>query len=66
VALPDDMPEVEARLGRIESRREELASVAAELTREVQAHVQGLESDRKAFREMLREANAAWTWRSAQ
>ena len=49
------MPDVEARLDRIDSNIQQLASITGELVREVRALVQGAAADRVAFRETLRE-----------
>jgi chromosome segregation ATPase len=49
------MPEVQARLDRIESHIERLASITGELARDVRTLVEGLASDRVAFRETLRD-----------
>lgn len=49
------MPDVEARLDRIEQNIERLAGVTGEMAGEVRALVQGLAADRTAFRETLRE-----------
>jgi chromosome segregation ATPase len=49
------MPEIEPRLDRIESHIERLVGVTAEVAREVRSLVQGLASDRVAFRETLRD-----------
>ena len=49
------MPEIEARLDRIEQHLQTLAGATGEMAREVHALVQGLAADRAAFRETLRD-----------
>lgn len=49
------MPEVEARLDRMEQAIQSLAGITGELAREVRGLAQGLASDRAMFRETLRE-----------
>ena len=51
------MPDLDARLDRIEQAIHSLTGVTGELARENRTLVQGLASDRTAFRETLRELN---------
>ncbi|MBI2218338.1 MAG: hypothetical protein HYU51_13685 [Candidatus Rokubacteria bacterium] len=51
------MPDVDARLERIEQAIHSLTGVTGELARENRTLVQGMASDRTAFRETLRDLN---------